>query len=311
MANSQENDIFSRVKNPYIRKYMFDKWKEGTPVNGVASQGTLTLSGVVIDGETVTIGGDVYEFCADTAQTVTGSNISVDITSHTTASQGVLTVDTQPTADDTMTIGTKVYTFVADGTEADDGDISVGTDLATAQANIVNAINGDDSINTAHTQVSCGDFATNDATITALIGGTAGDSIATTETFTAETNVFDDTTLGTETAGADCTAGNADGALIGADEGTTYALSQGAGTTIIATASTKGTAGDSIAVSETMANGTWGSGITTLGDTTAGVNGTLGIAGDKMYDTSYLYVAVADNTVSGDNWRRVSLGSAF
>ena len=41
---------------------------EGTPVNAVASQGTLTISGVAIDGETVTIGSDVYEFCADAAQ---------------------------------------------------------------------------------------------------------------------------------------------------------------------------------------------------------------------------------------------------
>ena len=37
---------------------------EGTPVNAVAAQGTLTISGVVIDGETFTIGGrDV--FCGD------------------------------------------------------------------------------------------------------------------------------------------------------------------------------------------------------------------------------------------------------
>ena len=65
--------------------------------------------------------------------------------------QGKLTIDTQPIADVTITIGSKLYTFVADGTEAVEGDISVGTDLATAQANVVGAINGTDSINTANT----------------------------------------------------------------------------------------------------------------------------------------------------------------
>jgi hypothetical protein len=65
----------------------------GTPVNASAATGTLTLTGVVIDGETVTINGvDVYEFCADASQSLTaGSTIAVDITAYVTASQGTLT----------------------------------------------------------------------------------------------------------------------------------------------------------------------------------------------------------------------------
>jgi len=43
----------------------------------------------------------------------------------------------------------------------------------------------------------------------------------------------------------------------------------------------------------------------------SGVNGTIGIHGQPMFDTSYLYFAVADNTVADKNWRRVSLGSAY
>lgn len=43
-----------------------------------------------------------------------------------------------------------------------------------------------------------------------------------------------------------------------------------------------------------------------------GVNGTLAPKkGIYFMDSSYLYVAVAANTVSGTNWRRVSLGSAY
>ena len=111
------------------------------------------------------------------------------------AATSTLTVDTQPTNLDTMTIGTKAFLFVTDGTEANDGDISIGTDLATAQANIVAAVNGTDGINTAIENVSIADFATNDAVVSYDLVGTDGNSIATTETFTALTNVFSSATL--------------------------------------------------------------------------------------------------------------------
>jgi len=286
---------------------------EATPVNAVASQGTLTISGVVIDGETVTIGDDVYEFCADAAQSLTaGSDFAADIESNTTKSQGTLTVDTQPTSGDTMTLGSKTFTFVPDGTENADGEVSIGTDLATAQANIVAAINGIDGVNTAHTQVSAAAFATNASVITALVGGTAGDSIASTETFTAGTNVFDAATLGTTTAGVDCTAANAVTALVAsvtANDTSGVGAADGAGDTVVLTADTKGTAGNSIATTETMANGAFDA--ATLGTTTAGVDGTVGSQWDMKVDASYLYIAIAANTIADDNWRRITLGSAY
>lgn len=303
-----ENKAFANSLNKFYDELEAKIMKPGTPVNAVASQGTLTLSGVVLDGETVTIDGDVYEFLADVAQSKTSaSNIAVDITSHTTKSQGTLTVDTNPTAADTMTIGSTVYTFVETGQEA--GEILIGVDVAATQLNIVAAINGTDGVNTAHASVSAAAFSSDDSVITALVGGVAGDSIATTETFTAGTNVFDAATLGTTTAGVDCSAANADGALILADEGTTYSMAQGTGTTVVVTAATKGVAGDSIATTETMANGAFGQ--ATLGDTTAGVNGTIAKKGDTQVDSSYLYIAIADNAKTGNNWRRISVGSAY
>lgn len=306
MANTHYKDIDNNVKNPHLRDYLYKTWKPGTPVNGVAAQGTLTLSGVVIDGETITIGNDIYELCADAAQTVSGSNVAVDITSGTTGSAGTLTMDTNPTATDTVTIGTTVYTWVASGATA--GEINIGVDVAASKLNLVAAINGTDGINAANTFVTAAAFAGDDMVITAIIEGTAGDLIATTETFTAGTNVFDAATLGTTVAGVDCTAANADGYIIAADVGTTYSMAQGAGTTITVTAATKGVAGDLIATTETMANGAWGQ--ATLGDTTAGVNGTIGIAGDRYYDASYLYYASSDNTISDANWRRAT-GATF
>lgn len=282
---------------------------EGTPVNAVAANGTLTIDGVVIDGETVTIGDEVYEFCADAAQSLTaGSDYAVDIEADTTKSQGTLTVDTQPTVGDTMTIGTKLYTFVAPTSVNGDGDISVGTDAATAQAAIVAAVNGTDGVNAAHPLVTMAAFADNASVITALVGGVAGDLIATTETFTAETNVFDGVKLGTTTAGADC---------VQADAVTALALSittnseivtgvDGAGDTVVVTYKTKGTVGNGVDTTETMTNGEFGAEALA-----GGVNGTVGTKLQTYQDTSYVYFCTADNTIADANWRRISLGTAY
>lgn len=158
------------------------------------------------------------------------------------AAQGTLTMDTQPTVGDTMTIGSKTYTFTTDGTAASDGEIDVGSDLADCKTLVPAAINGTDGINTANADVTCSAFTGDDAVLTAAVKGVAGNSLATTETFTAVTNVFDATTLGT---------------------------------------------------------------------TTAGVDGTVGVAGQCAYDASYLYVCIATNTIADANWRRISVGSAY
>ena len=144
-------------------------WSESVPQNAVKASGVLTVSGVVIEGETITIGDDTYEF--ESGGSITEGNIDVDISASTTASQGTLTIDTQITNTNTMTIGTTVYTFVTDGTESSEGDVSIGTDLATCQANLVAAVNGTDTLNDPHPLVTIADFATNDAVVTAISGG--------------------------------------------------------------------------------------------------------------------------------------------
>ena len=182
---------------------------------GKQSYQYLRIAAAVVDGETVTIGDEVYEFDTADAEDVTEGNFRVDVHGDSTVkSQGTLTVDTQPTVMDTMTIGDVVYTFKAPEDTDTDGEISIGTDLATAQANIVAAVNGTDGINTANPYVTMADFAADAAVLTAIEGGTAGDLIATTETFTAVTNVFDAATLGTTTAGADATGAEAVIALV-------------------------------------------------------------------------------------------------
>lgn len=73
------------------------------------------------------------------------------------------------------------------------------------------------------------------------------------------------------------------------------------------TARTKGTAGN-VATTETF---THISNVFAAAAMSGGVDGTLGEAGEMAKDNSYIYVAIAKNTVSGTNWRRVSLGSAY
>ena len=178
----------------------------------------IRVAAAVEDGETLVIGDDTFEFFTEDTEALDNAGaIGVDVSGGSTVkSQGTLTVDTQPTVGDTMTIDGKVFTFTADTTADEDGEIDVGTDLADAKTNIVAAINGTDGVNTAHTSVTAAAFSGNDCVLTAIKGGTAGDSIATTETFTAGTNVFDAATLGTTTAGVDPPAAEASDALIAA-----------------------------------------------------------------------------------------------
>jgi hypothetical protein len=281
----------------------------GTPVNAVAASKLLTLTGVVIDGETLTIGNDVYEFLGDTAQTKTvPTHKPIDISGSMTKSSVVLTVAAQPAAGETITLGTKVYTFVPNGTANANGEISVEADLAGAKLAIVAAINGTDGFNIANTKVSAAAFNANTCTITALVGGVIGDAIVSTETMGGATNAFASATLG---SGADCTAANADGiiiAAVNAQDTSGVAASQGAGTSVLFTADAGGVAGNAIVVGKVMANASFAAAAVLL---SGGVNGTVGVAGAVLVDASYLYVAIAANTLADANWRRISVGSAY
>ena len=285
--------------------------EDTTPVNGIASQGTMTIDGVVIDGETVLIGADTYEFCADSAQSVTTvGNLPIDISAVSTASEGKLSMATKPTATNTITIGTTVYTFRAAATVV--GDVEIGADIAASKLALVAAINGTDELNSAHPDVMAPAFVGDTCDITALVGGVAGDSIATTETFTDGTDAFDAGTLGTEVAGADCVQAAAVTALALAI--TTFdtqgvAAADGAGDTVVLTADALGVAGNAITITETMANGAFDAVV--MGTTTAGVDGTVGTAGMIVADGDYIYVCSADNSVAGANWTRAALTASY
>jgi len=120
----------------------------GTIVTPVKAQGTLTFSGPVSDGETVTIGGAVYEFDTN-GETVEG-NIAVDVSQGATASDAVTALVAAITANDDLVVtavdgdgDTVVVTAVVPGTEGN--KIAVSTDASNgewAKATLAGGIDG-------------------------------------------------------------------------------------------------------------------------------------------------------------------------
>jgi len=277
----------------------------GAPTNAKAASGTLTILGVVKDGETVQIGDDVYEFCSDAAQSLTaGSTIAVDIEDDTTKGTINLTVAVNPTLGDNFTIGTKKYTIVPADSANGEGDVPLGNDAETTQASIVAAINGLDEWNSPNTKASAGAFAENVSIITALAGGTH--VVATTSSFTDGGNLFSGAALA---GGADCLAPAAVTALVTAinASGTQgVGAADGDNDTVVCTANIKGVAGNDIETVAVMANGSFAK-----AKLSGGQAGTVGDQWEICADSSFLYVAIAANTAVDANWRRISLGTAY
>ena len=126
--------------------------------------------------------------------------------------QGTLTIAEPVTAGDTMTINGQVFTFVAALTGAAN-EINMGANEAATKTALDAAFGpsrtgsaGLHSVSDAvYTAMGCtaADFVGDDMVFTANDEGTYGNSLATTETFTHVSNVFDAATLGTTTAGVD------------------------------------------------------------------------------------------------------------
>jgi len=278
---------------------------EGTATSAAAAAIVMTIGGVAVHGEKVEIGNEVYQFAADADQSVDEGAIAVDITASTVKGSVTLTLDTVPALGETFTLGTKVYNVVPTASANGDGDVAIGADLPAFQVNVVKAINGTDGHNVKHPLVTCADFDSNAAVITAIAGGVSG-NIDSTDTFDKATNTFSTTTL---IGGEDCAKADAKTALITAiNTGSEIVgATASSGDTLTITAKATGTAGN-VDISATMAHGTFAGGATKLA---GGTNGTPGTKGDMMRDVTYLYVCIADNSVTGTNWRRVSLGNPY
>jgi hypothetical protein len=80
------------------------------------------------------------------------------------------------------------------------------------------------------------------------------------------------------------------------------------GDACVLTAKTKGVAGNSIGTVEVLL--THASNVfdaTTLGTTTAGVDGTVAPAGKIMFTSSKIYIATADNNIDDANWKSANI----
>ncbi len=252
------------LNTEYVQFYK--KWfGDAHPIAGVKATATLTISNVVSDTETVTIGTNVYEF--DINDTYTEGRIQVDVADLRNEAIGTLTFKGIPIVTETVTLGSdetaEVYEFVAAAEEADPANIPVvlGTTLTADNAvtKLAEAINENSALVTAT-------FDTDDdvVRISAIVKGTAGNSIAVAETCTNATFGAEVTTLA---GGLDTiTAANAVTALVSAinENETLVTATDGENDTVVLKYNWVGTEGNDIAVSETLDNGTWGAGVTKL-----------------------------------------------
>jgi hypothetical protein len=127
-----------------------------------------------------------------------------------------LTMVTQPTEGDKIVIGSRTYTWQTSLTNVD-GNIWIGSNIAAAKNNLYYAIAasggtpGTDyaTAMTANTEVTVGYFnGSSQAVFTSILPGTAANSLASTATFTAGTNVFSAATLTGGVAASTAPAGS-------------------------------------------------------------------------------------------------------
>lgn len=299
----------------------------GTPVNAVAADKILILGASPAEGETVTIGDKVYKFRLDAL----GAGV---------AATGTLTFNTElPHDGDTVILGNTTYIFkTALSTEPTvANEILIEATVTLTIDNLVSAVTGGAgegtkySVDTVSQGAATGSKASADTFLMTYNSvGYLGNQYDTLGTLTHAT--WGDKTL---VGGIDAEAANdifmdtnAEGsidnlvlAIMGTGvAGTNYGTGTVAHTLVNAvkkdademtvTAKTKGVAGNAIALAETLSN----AGSKWTGDAvflSGGLDGTVAVKGAMFVDTTYLYYAIAANTITGTNWRRIALGSAY
>lgn len=118
------------------------------------------------------------------------------------AARGTLSMATNPSNNETITIDGVVYTFVTTDNGSVTNAIQIGANAAATQALVTPKINVHPTVKVAT------DWAGNNLVVEARQAGTAGNSIATTETLAAGGNQWDAATLGTTQAGVDAAIRN-------------------------------------------------------------------------------------------------------
>lgn len=150
----------------------------------------LRVAAAVVDTETVTINGHVFEVDTTSAASITTGNIRLNLSGGSTAAatQTLTSDNTNVANTETVTIGSKVYTFKTSLTPTE-GEVLIGASADASLLNLIRAVNHSGTAGTdyqaaaANTQVSAATSVTSHTfAVTALIPGAGANSIATTET---------------------------------------------------------------------------------------------------------------------------------
>jgi len=286
--------------------------------------GIFTITGNVADGETVTIDETTFEF--DTDNSVTPGNIKVNVAGNVDKQSACIALATA--------IEDELNGLFDAEAAASNGDFKVtvtarikGTHMNVASTKV--CANG----SWGNTVLEGGADATNEGAAVVIIStfdsetgydiDAAADGAAAID-FTADIAGALDGSIGNSIAvdatglvsgafgtaylagGYDCTEAEAGAAILATidSESAIVDAADGGSNDVTVTAKSKGVAGNSITLDETMGNGLWTGGAVAL---SGGVDGTIGSKGDVVFDTSYLYVCVADNTIADANWKTAAL----
>ncbi|HRT03145.1 MAG TPA: hypothetical protein P5513_04340 [Candidatus Diapherotrites archaeon] len=231
--------------------------KEGSaPVVPVSASATLSFTGDINQGDTITINGRTYEFDIDGS--IRPGNIPIDVTGKAVAATGTLTATLPVVLGDTVTIGTDTYVIAGDSSNPKNINISGGTKtkatgVLTLTDDIIPGVHAESVLTSDGTVPSSGDTVT------------IGD-----ETYTFVSSLSDpaipfEVVIGTSAATA---LDNLKAAInLSAGAGSVYGTGTTKNTSVVATDNTDttqkvvarvpGTAGNSIAVSETSSHFSW------------------------------------------------------
>lgn len=281
----------SRTGTPHVRHLRYRRYdrmrKDGTTIKEFAdaqatrltasatgqnfttaaalATGTLTLTGLPLDTETMTIGSRVYTF--QTTLTEADGNIKIQGTAaaqvtaivaaltgnnRVTQATGVLTLTGNALNTETVTIGSTTYTFQTSLVDSAN-NVLIGATASDSIDNLIAALTAGAGAGTLY---GTGTVANGDVTAAAGVGdtldltataiGDAGNTVATTETLT--NGSFGGATL----------SGGVTNYAAAMTANTEVTAADGVGDTVDLTAVVYGVAGNSIATTETLTNGSFG-----------------------------------------------------
>lgn len=315
--NSVTND---KLANPLTLEgiSLFD---DTAPVNAVAASKLLTIGTNPINQATVSLGGVPYRFMS-----VLGNGV---------AATGTLTFNSElPHDGNTVILGSQTYIFktALSAGPTVPNEILIEATVTLTIDNLVSALEGTAGEGTKYSvgTLSQGMITTSKASADTFLVtydsvGFLGNQYDTLGTLTHAT--WGANTL---TGGIDAQAAN--DVLIGNDtqasiDNLVLAITAGADTskygtgtvvnplatavkasasTMTATNKIKGIIGNSTAIAETLADGSWASGALFL---TGGTDGTVGVKNEIRLDATNMYLCTAVNTIAGANWKKLVLQS--